>query len=1176
VRGLGWDFQSSDVLPHENQWKEEHTMSVISRTAHQSVSLLFALILVLWLNPARLAAQTTISTGSIIGTVTDTTRAVVPRAAVSVINKDTGRQLSLTTNSAGIYNSGPLTPGDYTVRVEAPGFHVTEINLVVQVDNIANGDATLEVGSTTTTVVVEATQVEVNTEQATVQGVITTQQIENLPINGRNFLQLAQLEPGVQIQDGAVFDPTKNGFASISFGGRYGRSARIEVDGGDISDENVGTTTMNIPASAIQEFQIEQSSLDLSSGMTSSGAVNISTRSGSNALHGEGFGYGRWHNAAARVAPEDLFFRREQFGANVGGAFIKNKLFFFADWERARQDFAAPVELSAPFAGLSSSVNEPFKEHDAFGRLDWQATEKMKLFYRYTYNINSNVVPFIPNTFQPFLNRDNSQDHLVGMDWTTGNFTHSFRFEFLRFGNALSDAVAGSGIFNPAPGVELAIGGDPTCTAGGLDVFCSGTNFLAPQVTQQHDLEFKYDGSTIRGKHMIRYGTEVNRILGGGYAAFLALAPAAWDDYSAGDQAAAASGPFPGGAGNPLNYPVDAAMLGNGQGFDTSLPQFGFPAGGQFDTRFSWYIADNWKIRPNLNISIGLHYIRDTGRSDSQLGGDPAINAFGPGLGAQVHQPNLNFAPQLGIAWDPWKNGKTVFRAGGGIYYENTVWNNVLFDAPARLKKGLFWNYEFACGNFCGEPLGIAYPQIVAAQQAYDAATLAAGASANPSYIGTTLNDGPGNGLSLFAPNFRTPYSIQLNFGVQHQFRPGTVLSVDYLRNRALHYLAMYDTNHVGAARFLDKNAALNAINATNESFNCPDGVGGIDCAIAAGANITSYAGNGLDSGASVLNYGGPNCHCAFPGANPAVGQNDMLSPIGFSNYNGLDVSLKQQLRNPMPGVKGLNLQVSYSLSRLNSMMRDQDFGGYLVDSDNYNHYIGPTALDRTNQFSFGGVFDLVHGFQLSLITHAYSSLPASLTITPGPTGTYALGQIFQTDMTGDGTTGDILPGTNVGSFGRKVNPSNINKYIDAYNIKYAGEPTPAGQALVSAGLFNATQLQQLGGVAPQLADAPAGEVGIGGLFTADLGLTYIAKVPRHESITVQPSITFYNVTNSQNFDQFPNRLSGILQAAGPSVSPGYANSTTYGERTTRVTLGSGTYGLGGPRVLEFGLKFTF
>ena len=308
------------------------------------------------------------------------------------------------------------------------------------------------VGATTTTVEVEATGVQVNTEQATVQGVITTQQIENLPINGRNFLQLAQLEPGVQIQDGAVFDPTKNGFSSISFGGRYGRTARIEVDGGDISDENVGTTTMNIPASAIQEFQIEQSSLDLSSGMTSSGAVNISTRSGTNAFHGEAFDYGRWHNLAARVAPEDLFFRREQFGGNVGGPIKKDKLFFFLDWERSRQDYAAPVQLGGPFAPLSSSINQPFKEHDAFGRLDWQATDKLKVFYRYTYNINSNVVPYIPDTFQPFLNRDHAQDHLAGFDLTTGKFTHSFRFEFLRFANAISDAVAGSGILQSCAG----------------------------------------------------------------------------------------------------------------------------------------------------------------------------------------------------------------------------------------------------------------------------------------------------------------------------------------------------------------------------------------------------------------------------------------------------------------------------------------------------------------------------------------------------------------------------------------------------------------------------------------------------------------------------------------------------------------------------------------------------
>jgi hypothetical protein len=1157
-------------------------MSKVSRASKQALYVLFTICILLSILPARAVAQATISSGSIVGTVSDQTGAVVPGAQVSIINAATRRQLDLTTNSAGLYESGQLTPGEYTVRVTAQGFKTTEAHLTVQVSNTSNGNVTLSVGATTTTLEVQAAGVQVNTEQATVQGVITTQQIENLPINGRNFLQLAQLEPGVQIQDGAVFDPTKNGFSSISFGGRWGRTARIEVDGGDISDENVGTTTTNIPASAIQEFQIEQSSLDLSSGMTSSGAVNISTRSGSNQLHGEAFDYGRWHNLAARVAPEDLFFRREQFGGNVGGAIIKNKLFFFLDWERSRQDYAAPVQLAGTFAGLSSSINQPFKEHDAFGRMDWQATNNLKLFYRYTYNINSNVVPFILDTFSPFLNRNHAQDHLAGADWNTGNFTHSFRFGYLRFANQITDAVAGSGIFNPAPGIELAIGGDAFCLTGGLDFFCSGTNFLAPQVTQQHDHEYKYDGSTIRGKHMIRYGVEVNRILGGGFASFLALAPAVNSAYGQKEINFAQAGPFPGGATNPLNYPAETVYLGNGQGFDTALPEFGFPAGGQFDTRFAAYVADNWRIKSNLNVSLGLHYIRDTGRSDSQLGSDAAINAFGAGLGDQVHQPNKNFAPQVGIAWDPWKTGKTAIRAGAGLYYENTVWNNVLFDAPARLKQGLFWGLQGACpGNsFCGQPIGSVYQQIVAAQHAFQAATLAAGPASNGEYIGTLLADNQAIGTSLFAPNFRTPYSMQFNAGIQHEFGTGTMLSVDYLRNRGLHYLVWYDTNHVGAARYLEKNAAMNAINATNASFNCPAGPGGVQCAIGAGATISNYASSGLDSGAAFMNglpaadVGlTPDTGAAFPGANPGVGQNYMLQPIGRSMYNALDVSVKQQIKNPMPGLKRLNLQVSYALSRLNSMIQDQDFGGTLFDYDNYNHYFGPSALDRTNQFSFGGVLTWAKGLQTSLIVHADSSLPQNLELPPGQEREASNAQIFQSDVTGDGTAGDILPGTNLGAFGRSVNPGNINKYIDAYNSKYAGQLTPAGQALVSAGLFTASQLQQLGGTLPTLADAPAGQVGMGGLFYADLGLSYNFKI--RESVTLQPNITFYNVTNSQNFDQGNVVLSGVLQAVG-APSSGSANNTTYGQRATHVTLGSGVYGQGGPRVIEFGLKLTF
>src|SRR5581483_5927235 len=128
----------------------------------------------------------------------------------------------------------------------------------------SSGNLQLKVGQQSEVVEVQASEVRVNTEQSSVQGVLTAQQIEALPVNGRNFLDLAQLEPGVQIQDGTNFDPTKIGYQSISIGGRFGRTARIQVDGTDISDETVGTTTGNINASAIQEFQIAQSTMDLS------------------------------------------------------------------------------------------------------------------------------------------------------------------------------------------------------------------------------------------------------------------------------------------------------------------------------------------------------------------------------------------------------------------------------------------------------------------------------------------------------------------------------------------------------------------------------------------------------------------------------------------------------------------------------------------------------------------------------------------------------------------------------------------------------------------------------------------------------------------------------------------------------------------------------------------------
>src|ERR1700683_3984202 len=305
-------------------------------------------------------AQSTIATGSVEGTVTDPQGAAVPGGKGTITSRDTGEVINAQTTSSGTYNSGTLKPGTYVVRVEAPSFKTVDTSTIVEVGVIATANVKLDLGASATVVEVTGQAVSVNTEQAQVQGVLGTAQIENLPVNGRNFLDLAQLEPGVQIQDGTNFDPTKAGFSSISFGGRFGRTARIEVDGVDVSDETVGTTTQDIPSSAIDEFQLGQSSLDLSNDLTSSGAVNVTTKSGTNTLHGEAFGLIRDHSfAASAPGGNDYPFQREQFGGDVGGAIIKNKLFFFADGERTKQDAFAAVSLAgSPFASLSGGFSQ--------------------------------------------------------------------------------------------------------------------------------------------------------------------------------------------------------------------------------------------------------------------------------------------------------------------------------------------------------------------------------------------------------------------------------------------------------------------------------------------------------------------------------------------------------------------------------------------------------------------------------------------------------------------------------------------------------------------------------------------------------------------------------------------------------------------------------------------------
>jgi len=1182
-------------------------------------------------------AQTTVGTGSIVGTVSDPSGAVISGAKVTITNVATRQIINLVTNSSGSFNSGALIPGDYRVLLSAKSFSSAQVLLTVTLGNTAAANVKLQVGLETQVVEVQDTGVRVNTTQPAVQGVLHAQQIENLPVNGRNFMDLAQLEPGVQIQDGADLGG-KDGFSSISFGGRFGRTARIEVDGVDVSDEVIGSTTMNVPASGIQEFQLSQSSLDLSTEVTTSGAINVTTRSGTNAVHGEGLYFFRDSSlAAALPAPPGLSepFQRSQYGGRLGGPILKNRFFYFLDGEHTLQHLQAPVLVPPPFEQYSGAFSAPFTETNLLAKADAQLGHSVRAFYRFGYFKNT----FVTNGqagFSVYNGKNVTRTHVAGFDFNTGNFTHSFRFEYLKSEKDTVDGTRGSSL--PLADLPLELG---------VGTLATGPAWNAPAVILQEDHQIKYDGSKTLGSHIIRYGFDFNRIVLFGFAPFYSLAPAMYTNTGTPEVKFASAGTFTcatpnglplTGASCPLNYPVEGVLMGNGLGYFSTTPGLGKPAGAFFLHRLGLYVGDSWKWKRNFTLSYGLRYVRETGRTNSDDPPIPQLSALIPGLGSPVRQPNLNFAPQLGFSWDPSGSGKTSVRGGVGLFYENVLGNIGAIDLLNRSQTGAFNQTAFACNgtatpqpvpvpggvlspNFCSATVGGALTnspvaigtvadQVVTFQKQYQLDSPFSVRTPNPNYIGTLLQQGLGTGglPLMYDPNFQTPRSLEMNIGVERELRPGMVLSADFVRNVQTHYLLGIDENHTGDVYYFNKAGALQAISTTLSLC----GVGSIDQAIAlcpsnptghdqAGytprpATMADFAQNGLTSSAdfgAVCSFPSPTgtgtYTCAFPGFNANAPPLQFLKTIGRSVYNRLQVKLRQDMQHPFRGVRALNLQISYALSRFENTgssnpigpaSGDQDNGLPALDNANPNRYFGPSAMDRTHQLSFGGYAELSRGLQVGLIGHFWSPLSTTMWV---PATTLGLGEIFRTDFTGDGTVQDPLPGTHVGNFDRGIDASNINGVIGKYNNTYADQPTPAGQVLIQNGMFNVQQLQALGAVAPHVClappvidaqcSAPSGpgnQVNLAWMRALDLKLSW-----RHtfrEGLTIEPSVGFYNLFNFANFDLPAALLNGLLTGAAGQIN----GTTSVGHNVDRVGVGTGVYSLGAPRQLEFGLRLTF
>jgi len=1206
------------------------------------------------------AQEETPTTGTIHGTVKDEDGNAVAGARVLFRSKATFTSGVTRSDKDGTYSSEALPPGPYTVRVEARNLHVASASVSVQAGAAATADFLLP---------------PINPGPPRVQSQVAAESVDTAPINGRATLDAARLEPGVQVVDGAALDPGKTGYQVLSINSGSGRTTHYDIDEVEAMDETRGTVVQNLPAEAVQEVVVTRSLPEVFQSLNAEGAVRVTTRSGGDEWHGNLFGNLRDRRVGLTGFPSGSpNYSRQQYGFGAGGALIKDKAFLFVGGERTKQDGALPVYQGFPF-NFESVRDATFRENMLSARLDYNLSENAKWFVRLGYD---NADQFGPtDSLAKYRDQINVPSAVFGLDWNRGRFAHSGRFGYQKLVNAI----------NPAFGNDALILGAPFHQQIGS--FETGPSDLGPRQTIQRDLFGRYDGRTAYQSkfdlnHTLRFGGAIHRIAQGDFYTPGNYGPSVTSSNGLDVINAINANPtFPelipgdprGPADNPFNYPVGTFTIFNGLGNFSEHSAFNRPNGGHFDTRLEGYVADTFKLYPNLNISIGVNYARDSGRTNSDLGSIPcsAINKtivanlpctgsslildqFGgiPGLGAGVHQPNLNFAPQLGVAWDPYRNGKTVVRAGGGMFYDNFLLQNAYQDRMSRLANGQYFRSLTLCpattvlfpngsqvdtintinvgevkiSQVCGQPIGATvtgtqgseqvWQAIGDLQKQYQAAQSAVTSGPNMYSMANSLANFGG----MLAPNFKTPRVVHMNLGIQHQFGERSVFSIDYVRQIGTKFPLGIDTNHVGDFTHLDSNAALAAINATVTPVGCTaagspgaESQAAVDCYLAKvpGASIVDFARNGLDSANAYCGPfpcavvkpaptgNAPPNAAAFSGINPAVGSNVMFFPTGRSKYDGVHVAFKTTMgESPVRGVRRLDLGLSYTFSKYSSNVAAADGSGgdfslLSVAQDYINPHVGhfgPSGLDRRHQFTFAPSLDLLHGVRLAMIAQMASPLPLSVYL-PQQNGGGVAGEIFRTDITGDGTVGDLLPTTKIGSTGTH-SASSLSTAIAYFNSNYAGRLTPAAVALISPNQVGGqtipalmrqdqldAQLTALGALIPLLQPLPAHPAGATWLKTIDLRLS--RPIHAGDRVIVEPNFAAFNLFNFANFGGPGGQLSGVLNAA-PGSSLNYSSSAGFcggapglcTSRLDRITAGSGTYGYGAPRQLEFGVKVTF
>src|SRR5215475_8633035 len=616
--------------------------------------------------------------GTISGTVTDPSGSIIKDAPITIRNKATGFTRQTKSENDGTYSVPALPAGEYEVQVQMQGFRTILREVTVTVGTIVKADLALELGQTTEIVTVQASgATQINYESHSIDGIITREKIQDLPLNGRSFLNLAFLEPGVTVSPGTTSQ--YNSLFSVSvLGGDSGKTA-ITVDGGNIRNSIEGGTGMNFSQEVVQEFQLSSANYDLSTGITSVGSVNVVSRSGGNQFHGSGYYFFRDHNMAAYPGlahnpfSPDPFFARRNPGVSVGGPIIKDRLFFFTNYEYMNQTQVFTVQPDLPsVSGLAGNFPSPYRGHLFSLKLDLKVSDKHSLFARYSHDGNKGVGPSsgspLPSNW--LQNTNFSDQSVLGVtSILTPTLTNDFRFNYTYWQNRNLFADQ-----NTCPGC-LGLG-FPEITLKGSSNFAVGNTRNATQGRDLRRFTFTDAVTWQKGSHRLRFGTELEYAPGTGFWGYCdpgCVTLASPEFVRSVVPAALISVLFPKlpttirTNADLLNLPFAGAVIGVG---DPSQPPPFNIGEAKKNNRLRFYGQDTWKIKPSFTLNYGLAWNFESTLVNRDLSKPQYLAPlYGSDLSPTNNNYN-NFSPSLGFAWNPFKDNKTVVRGAGGIYWD--------------------------------------------------------------------------------------------------------------------------------------------------------------------------------------------------------------------------------------------------------------------------------------------------------------------------------------------------------------------------------------------------------------------------------------------------------------------------------------------------------------------------